>query len=347
MRRSLWLSLAAIPVLLVEAACVSGNPAASGVQNAQVSINAAGATFPAAIYQKWFNEFKGAKINYQSLGSGAGIQQLTQGTVDFGASDMPMKDAQIAAMKVQPLHFPTVLGAVVPVYNIPGVPTDLKFTQDALAGIYLGEIKLWNDPKIAAENQGVKLPNAEIITVHRSDGSGTTFIWTEYLSKISPGWRSKVGVNSSVSWPVSGLAGKGNEGVAGTVKQTPNSIGYVELVYAAKNNMSVGLIRNKSGQYIKASVSSVTAAAAAAANEIPADFRVSITDPPGADAYPISSFTYLLIPSKIDDAAKRKALIDFLGWMLTTGQQDAPALDYAPLPAAIVAKEQAQIAAIK
>lgn len=349
MRRLIGVALV-LPVLLAEIAC-SGNTATNGpgegVQTAQVSINAAGATFPAAIYQKWFGEFKGAKINYQSLGSGAGIQQLTQGTVDFGASDMPMKDAQIAAMKVKPLHFPTVLGAVVPVYNIPGVETDLKLTQDALAGIYLGEIKMWNDPKIAAENKGVKLPKAEIITVHRSDGSGTTFIFTEYLGKISPAWKSKVGANSSVSWPVSGLAGKGNEGVAGTVKQTPNSIGYVELVYAAKNSMGVALIRNKSGQYVKASVSSVTAAATAAANDIPADFRVSITDPPGADAYPISSFTYLLIPSKIEDAAKKKALVDFLGWMLTTGQQDAPGLDYAPLPAAIVAKEQAQIAAVQ
>jgi phosphate transport system substrate-binding protein len=260
---------------------------------------------------------------------------------------MPMKDAQIAAMKVKPLHFPTVLGAVVPVYNIPGVPTDLKLTQDALAGIFLGDVKKWNDPRIAGENKGVKLPAEDIITVHRSDGSGTTFIWTEYLGKISSTWKSKVGANSSVSWPVSGLAGKGNEGVAGMVKQTPNSIGYVELVYAAKNNMSVAQVRNKAGKYVKASVESVTAAAAAAASQIPADFRVSITDPPGADAYPISSFTYLLIPSKIDDGAKKKALVDFLGWMLTTGQKDAPQLDYAPLPASIVAKEKAQIAAIK
>jgi len=336
MRRSFWVGLAAIPVVCAVTAAA-----------ADLSINAAGATFPASIYQKWFDEFKGAKINYQALGSGAGIQQLTQGTVDFGASDMPMKDEQIAAMKVKPLHFPTVLGAVVPVYNIQGVPTDLKLTQNALAGIYLGEIKKWNDPKIAAENQGMKLPNAEIITVHRSDGSGTTFIFTEYLSKISSTWKSKVGVNSSVSWPVSGLAGKGNDGVAGMVKQTPGSIGYVELVYAAKNKMSSAMVRNKAGKYVKASVTSVTAAAAAAANDIPADFRVSITDPPGADAYPISSFTYLLIPSKIDNPAKKKALVDFLGWMLTKGQADAPGLDYAPLPAKVVAKEKAQIAAVK
>jgi len=336
MRRLFWVGLAAIPVVCAATAVA-----------ADVSINAAGATFPAAIYQKWFDEFKEAKINYQALGSGAGIQQLKQGTVDFGASDMPMKDEQIAEMKVKPLHFPTVLGAIVPIYNVPGVATGLKLTPDALAGIYLGEIKKWNDPKIAAENKGVKLPDAEIITIHRSDGSGTTFIFTEYLGKVSSTWKSKVGANSSVSWPVSGLAGKGNDGVAGMVKQTSGSIGYVELVYAAKNNMSTAMVRNKAGKYVKASVESVTAAAAAAANDIPADFRVSITDPPGAAAYPISSFTYLLIPSKIDDAAKKKVMVDFLGWMLTTGQKDAPGLDYAPLPSKVVAKEKAQIALVK
>ena len=346
MRRSLWLSLAAIPVLLVEAACVSGNPAASGpgegVQNAQVSINAAGATFPAAIYQKWFNEFKGAKINYQSLGSGAGIQQLTQGTVDFGASDMPMKDVQIAAMKVQPLHFPTVLGAVVPVYNIPGVPTDLKFTQDALAGIYLGEIKLWNDPKIAAENQGVKLPNAEIITVHRSDGSGTTFIWTEYLSKISPGWKSKVGVNSSVSWPVSGLAGKGNEGVAGTVKQTPNSIGYVELIYAVQNRLSYGKVQNAAGNFINPDSASLTAAAAAGAKAILSDFRAALTNPHGDNAYPISSYTWILI-SKNGSITKQEAMKDFLRWVLNQGQSYVEPAGFARLPPAIIEQELKEI----
>ena len=336
MRRLFWVGLAAIPVVCAATAVA-----------ADVSINAAGATFPAAIYQKWFDEFKEAKINYQALGSGAGIQQLKQGTVDFGASDMPMKDEQIAEMKVKPLHFPTVLGAIVPIYNVPGVATGLKLTPDALAGIYLGEIKKWNDPKIAAENKGVKLPDAEIITIHRSDGSGTTFIFTEYLGKVSSTWKSKVGANSSVSWPVSGLAGKGNDGVAGMVKQTSGSIGYVELVYAAKNNMSTAMVRNKAGKYVKASVESVTAAAAAAANDIPADFRVSITDPPGAAAYPISSFTYLLIPSKIDDPAKKKAIVDFLGWMLGAGQKDAPGLDYAPLPAKVVAKEKAQIALVK
>jgi phosphate transport system substrate-binding protein len=336
MRRLFWVGLAAIPVLCAATAAA-----------AELSINGTGASFPATIYQQWFNEFKEAKINYQALGSGAGIQQLTQGTVDFGASDMPMKDEQMAAMKVKPLHFPTVLGAVVPVYNVPGVATGLKLTPDALAGIYLGEIKLWNDPKIAAENKGVNLPKSEIVTVHRSDASGTSFIFTDYLSKVSSTWKTKVGANTSVAWPASGLAGKLNDGVAGMVKQTPGSIGYVELIYAAQNKMTTAVVRNKAGKYVDASMKSVTAAAAAAANDIPADFRVSITDPPGADAYPIASFTYLLIPSKINDAAKKKAIVDFLGWMLTTGQKDAPGLDYAPLPDKVVAKEKAQIAAVK
>lgn len=318
----------------------------AGSASAQ-SINAAGATFPAAIYQKWFQEFKEAKINYQAVGSGAGIAQLTKGTVDFGASDLPMTDAQIAGMAVKPLHFPTVLGAVVAIYNVPGVATDLKLTPDALAGIFLGEIKKWNDPKIANENKGVKLPDADIIVVHRADGSGTTYIWTDYLSKVSPTWASKVNKGPSVAWPVSGLAGKGNDGVAGNVKQTQNSIGYVELVYAAKEKMTFALIKNKAGKYVKASVQSVTAAAAADAKKMPADFRVSITDAAGPGSYPISSFTYLLIPSKFTDPGKKKVIVDFLGWMLTTGQQFAPGLDFAPLPPAVVAAEKKQIAAIQ
>lgn len=335
MRHSHLIGLTATSVLL------------AGSVAAQVLLNAAGATFPAVIYQQWGEEFKGARINYQSVGSGAGITQLMQGTVDFGASDMPMTDEQIGKMKVKPLHFPTVIGADVPVYNIPGVATDLKFTPETLSGIYLGEIKKWNDPKIAADNKGVKLPDADIVTVHRSEGSGTTFVWCDYLSKVSPVWKSKVGASTSVAWPASGLAGKGNEGVSGMVKQTPNSIGYVELVYASKEHMAFGLVKNKSGKFVKASVASVTAAAAGAANSIPDDFRVSITDPPGADAYPISSFTYLLIPTKIEDAAKKKVIKDFLAWMMTTGQKDAPGLDFAPLPKAVVAKEQKQIARIQ
>jgi phosphate transport system substrate-binding protein len=333
MRLSTLVGLGAIPVLL------------AGSAVAQVSLNAAGATFPATIYQKWGQEFKGARINYQAVGSGGGINQLTNGTVDFGASDMPMKDEQIAKLKVKALHFPTVLGAVVPVYNIPGVATDLKFTAETLAGIYLGEIKKWNDPKIAADNKGVKLPNEEIITVHRADASGTTFVWCDYLAKVSSAWKSKIGgaCATALSWPASGLAGPQNDGVAGLVKQTPNTIGYVELVYASKEHLTFGLVKNKSGKFIKASVASVTAAAAGAANDIPADFRVSITDSPGPDAYPISSFTYLLVPVKIQDAAKKKAIKDFLAWMLTTGQKDAPGLDFAPLPAPVVAKAQKQI----
>jgi phosphate transport system substrate-binding protein len=316
---------------------------------AQVSINAAGASFPAPIYQKWASEFTGAHINYQSVGSGAGIKQLTEGTVDFGASDMPMTDPQISKVKVKPLHFPTVLGAVVPVYNVPGVTGELKFTGETLAGIYLGEIKKWNDPKIAADNKGVKFPDEEIIPVHRAEGSGTTFVWCDYLAKISPAWKAKIGgaCAAALQWPASGLAGQGNEGVVGSVKQTPNTIGYVELVYASSQHLSFGVVKNSSGKFVKASVASVTAAAAGAAKEIPDDFRVSITNAPGADAYPISSFTYLLIPSRIEDANKKKVIKDFLAWMLTKGQLDAPGLEYAPLPRNVVAKEQKQIALIQ
>lgn len=337
MRRSNLVGIVALPVLL------------AGSAAAQISINAAGASFPAAIYQQWGQEFSGARINYQPNGSGAGIKQLTEGTVDFGASDMPMTDQQIARIKVKPLHFPTVLGAVVPIYNIPGVAGELKFTPETLAGIYLGEIKKWSDPKIAADNQGVKFPDAEITTVHRADGSGTTFVWCDYLAKVSPAWKAKIGgaCATALSWPASGLAGPQNDGVAGLVKQTPNTIGYVELVYASKQHITFGLVKNKSGKFIKADVASITAAAASQAKEIPDDFRTSITDAPGPAAYPISSFTYLLIPSRIPDPAKKKAIKDFLAWMLTTGQKDAPGLDFAPLPNAVVAKEQKQIALIQ
>lgn len=316
---------------------------------AQVSINAAGATFPATIYQQWGQEFKGARINYQSVGSGAGINQLTNGTVDFGASDMPMTDEQLGKMKVKTLHFPTVIGAVVPVYNIPGVSGELKFTPETLSEIYLGQIKKWNDPKLMADNKGVKLPDADIIPVHRSDGSGTTFVWCDYLAKVNANWKAKIGgaCATSLSWPAAGLAGKGNEGVAGIVKQTPNTIGYVELVYASKEHITFGLMKNSAGKFVKASVASVTAAAAADAKNMPEDFRVSITNAPGADSYPISSFTYLLVPSKIQDPAKKKAIVEFLNWMLTTGQKDAPGLDFAPLPAPVVTKEKAQIAKIQ
>ncbi|HEY7388303.1 MAG TPA: phosphate ABC transporter substrate-binding protein PstS [Bryobacteraceae bacterium] len=322
----------------------------AGAAQAQ-KINAAGATFPAPIYQKWFGEFHNAhpdvEINYQPVGSGAGIKQLTDGTVDFGASDMPMTDKQIAEMKVKPLHFPTVLGAVVLTYNIPGVTTDLKLAPDVIADIYLAKITRWNDPRITKDNPGVKLPKDDIVPVRRTDGSGTTFVFTDFLSKASPEWKSKVGANTSVHWPGETLGGAQNPGVAGLVKQTPDSIGYVELIYAEQNKMPSALVKNAAGDWVKASLETVTAAAAGAAKNIPADFRVSITDAAGKDSYPISSFTWMLIPTQIPDAAKARAVKGFLQWMLTEGQKNCTALSYAPLPKEIVAKEMKQIAMVK
>jgi phosphate transport system substrate-binding protein len=312
------------------------------------AINGAGATFPYPIYGKWFEEFRqkspSIEINYQSKGSGAGIAQLTAGTVDFGASDMPMKDEQIASLKVKALHFPTVLGGVVPTYNLPGVP-DLKFSSEAMAGIFLGRIAKWNDPRIAKANPGVKLPATDIIVVHRADGSGTTFVFTDYLSKISPDWKNGPGSNTSIKWPT-GVGQQGNEGVAGMVKQTPGAIGYVELIYALKNKMEYGSVENAAGTYLKATLDTVTAAAAGAAKSMPADFRVSIAYAPGKNAYPIASFTWLLIPSRIEDPKKREALVGFLKWMLTDGQKDCAELGYAPLPKEVVAQELKQIALI-
>jgi phosphate transport system substrate-binding protein len=312
------------------------------------AINGAGATFPYPIYGKWFEEFRqknpSIEINYQSKGSGAGIAQLTEGTVDFGASDMPMKDEQIAALKVKALHFPTVLGGLVPTYNLPGL-ADLKFSSEMLAGIFLGKITKWNDAKIAKANPGIKLPATDIIVVHRSDGSGTTFVFTDYLSKISPEWKAGPGANTSIKWPT-GVGQQGNEGVAGMVKQTPGAVGYVELIYALKNKMEYGSVQNAAGVYLKANLESVTAAAAGAAKNMPADFRVSITNAPGKDAYPIASFTWLLIPSQIQDAQKRTALVSFLKWMLADGQKDCASLGYAPLPKEVVARELKQIAQI-
>ena len=318
-------------------------------QNALL-INGAGASFPNPIYSKWFDEYhkKNANIqfNYQSVGSGAGIKQTTDGTVDFGASDGPMNDEQLKAFQDKRgsgiLHFPTVLGAAVPTYNIPGVTAVLNFTPDALAGIFLGKITKWNDPAIAGANKGVNLPANDIVVVHRSDGSGTTYIWTDYLSKVSDEWKSKVGKNTSVNWPV-GLGGKGSEGVTGLVKQTPNSITYVELIYAAQNNISYGTVKNSSGNFIKADLAGVSAAAAGAAKDMPNDFRVSITNAPGKTAYPISSFTWLLIPAKIPDAAKRDAIKGFVKWMLADGQNFAEGLSYAKLPKEVVEKEKKAI----
>jgi phosphate transport system substrate-binding protein len=317
------------------------------------SINAAGATFPGPIYTKWFGEFKaanpGISINYQALGSGAGINQLTEGTVDFGASDMPMTDEQIAAVvkngHPKPLHFPTVLGGIVMIYNIPGVSTGLKLTSDAVAGIYLGEIKKWNDPKITSANPGVKLPAEDIFVVHRAEGSGTVFVFTDYLSKVSSTWKSKVGANASVQWPV-GLGAQKNDGVAAMVKQTPNSIGFVELIFAVNNKLAFADMKNAAGKFVTASFDSVTAAAAGS-KDLAADFRGSITNAPGAGAWPISTYTWLLIPTEIKDAGKKKAITAFLDWMMTTGQKDAQGLSYAPLPKNIVDKEKKQVASIK
>lgn len=313
---------------------------ASAVAAGAQSLNGAGATFPNPIYSKWFYEFSqqkgGLKINYQPIGSGGGIRQVSDGTVDFGATDGPMTDEQIKGAKVKTMHIPTVLGAVVPVYNLKGVSKELNFSGDVIAAIYLGEIKNWNDSRIAKDNPGVSLPNDPIVPVYRSDGSGTTYIFTDYLSKVSGEWQSKVGKNTSVRWPT-GIGQKGNEGVAGMVRQTPNSIGYVELIYALQNKMQFGTVKNASGKFVKASTQGVTDAAANVKN-MPADYRVSITNAPGADTYPISSFTWLLIPVKSADPAKGKVLAEFLQWMLEHGEAEAPGLSYASLPAAVQAR---------
>ena len=331
--------------MLVGALCLAVALAATA-QGGNILLNGAGATFPYPIYSKWFDVYKqkhpSVQINYQSLGSGAGIRQVIAGTVDFGATDGPMKDDQVNQVKTGVLHFPTVLGSDVPTYNIPGVSAELNFTQAALAGIYLGKITKWNDPEIANANKNVKLPAEDIVVVHRSDGSGTTYIWVDFLCKASPEWEKKVGRDTSVNWPV-GLGGKGNEGVSGLVKQTPNSIGYVELIYALQNKLSYGRVQNKAGVFVKADLASVTAAAAGAAKSMPADFRVSITNADGKGAYPISSFTWLLIPTSISDASKRDSIKDFLKWMLVDGQTFAEPLGYAPLPKEVVKQEQAAI----
>src|SRR5882757_2004964 len=298
---------------------------------AQTTLNGAGATFPYPMYSKWFSEYHklhpDVEINYQSIGSGGGIRQVLAGTVDFGATDGPMTDEQISQAKVKILHIPTVLGAVVPAYNIPGVAGEIKFTPDVLANIFLNKITNWNDPALAKANPGVTFPNQPIIVIHRSDGSGTTYIFTDYLSKVSKEWETTVGKGTSVKWPI-GLGGKGNEGVAGSIRQLQGSIGYVELIYAVQNNIAYGSVRNAAGNFVKASLEGVTAAAAAAP-KMPADFRVSITNAPGKDSYPISSFTWLLIPAQSKDAAKRKILADFLNWMVADGQKMTAALSYA------------------
>jgi phosphate transport system substrate-binding protein len=311
----------------------------------QTTLNGAGATFPYPMYSKWFSEYNklhsDVQINYQSIGSGGGIRQVLNGTVDFGASDGPMTDEQLAQSKTKIVHIPTVLGAVVPAYNVPGISGEIKFTPEALAGIFLGKITNWNDPALAKVNPGVNFPNQPIIVVYRSDGSGTTFIFTDYLSKISKDWSNIVGKGTSVKWQI-GMGGKGNEGVAGQVRQLSGSIGYVELIYAVQNKITYGSVRNAAGNFVTASLDGVTEAAASA-KTMPADFRVSITNAPGKTAYPISSFTWLLIPTPAKDPKKGKIIADFLDWMVTDGQKMTSQLSYAPLPESVVEKVKAAI----
>jgi len=315
------------------------------VMGQSTTLNGAGATFPYPMYSKWFSEYNklhsDVQINYQSIGSGGGIRQVLNGTVDFGASDGPMTNEQLAQSKTKILHIPTVMGAVVPAYNVPGVSGEVKFTPEALAGIFLGKVLKWNDAAITSANPGVKFPDQPIIVIYRSDGSGTTFIFTDYLSKISKEWASTVGKGTSVKWP-NGLGGKGNEGVAGQVRQLGGSIGYVELIYAVENKITYGSVKNAAGNFVKASLDGVTEAAASAP-AMPADFRVSITNAPGKTAYPISSFTWLLIPEQSKDPKKGKIIADFLDWMVTDGQKMTSQLSYAPLPASVGEKVKAAI----
>jgi len=315
-----------------------------------VQIDGAGATFPNPIYTKWFSEYNklhpNVQINYASIGSGGGIRQLTNQTVFFGATDGPMTAEQIASAGRKILHLPTVLGAVVPVYNIPGVDTELKFTGPVLADVFLGKVTKWNDPAIAQINPGVSLPGSEITVVHRSDGSGTSYIFADFLAKVSQDWKTKVGVATSLNWPV-GVGGKGNEGVAGLVRQTPSSIGYVELIYALQNKIDFGSVKNGDGNFVRASLDSVTAAASATEGKMPADFRVSITNAPGKDAYPIASFTWILLAESPKDKTKGKMMVDFMRWALSDGQKHAAGLGYAPLPASVVQLELAALNRIK
>jgi phosphate transport system substrate-binding protein len=329
---------AALVSLAVSAAAFAGVSVPAQAQGTELT--GAGATFPYPIYSKWFADYAtktGVKINYQSIGSGGGIRQLTEGTVDFGASDAPMSDAEMAKLKVPVIHVPTVLGAVVLTYNVPELSRPLRLTGDLIASIYQGTVTKWNAAPIAALNPGVKLPNQDIVVVYRSDGSGTTYIFSSYLAAVNPAWKTAPGAGKELQWPV-GMGGKGNEGVAGQVKQTPYSIGYVELAFARQNKLPYASVQNAAGTFIEPTIESVTAAASSIAGSLPpaTDFRISIVNAPGAQAYPISSFTFLLVPTHYADAAKGKALVDFVKWAIHDGERDAPALDYAPLPAAIV-----------
>ena len=354
MRRTIW--AVATTVLVAcgggeQPSGQAGAPAQAATSAGGADLTGAGATFPNPIYAKWFYDYAeqtGVKINYQSIGSGGGIRQLTEGTVDFGASDAPMSDTELAAAKGKVLHFPTVIGAVAVTYNLGGVSAALKFTPDVLADVFLGKITRWNDPRIAAINTGVSLPAEDILVVHRSEASGTSYIFTDYLSNVSPAWKAGPGTGKDVAWPV-GLGGKGNEGVTGQVKQTPGSVGYVELAYANQNDLPVAEIRNQAGNFVKASLEGATGAAAGVASSLPTDtdFRVSIVNAPGADAYPISSFTWLLVYQQMDNADHVKKLTDFIRWALTEGEGSAAALDYAPLPPNMVQLEMAQLATVK
>jgi phosphate transport system substrate-binding protein len=346
---SCWPVIALLSWVLMLAACggadgpVRGErTVVSGAAAGATQINGAGATFPYPIYSKWFSEYNklhpNVQINYQSIGSGGGIRQLLQRTVFFGASDQPMSDEMLSGAKGPVVHFPTVLGAVVPVYNLEGLASQLKFTGPVLADIFLGKTKRWNDPAIAKANPGISLPDADITVVHRSDGSGTTFVWADYLAKVSPEWKSKVGVNSSLNWPL-GVGGKGNEGVAGLVKQTPGSLGYIELVYALQSRIQYGAVQNAAGAFVNPEVGTVTAAAAGALPTMPKDFRVSITNAPGQGAYPISSFTWILLYENADDKAAARVMVDFMKWALSSGQKMAADLGYAPLPDGLVQQE--------
>lgn len=343
-KRQIAIALLCALVAFTLAACSS-----SGGPNGEIRLQGAGATFPNPIYQKWFSAYNRAhqnlKFDYQSIGSGGGIKQISERTVDFGGSDAPMKDEDLKAAKGEILHIPTVLGADVITYNLPGVSTELRLTPEAIAGIFLGDIKKWNDPQIASSNEGVSLPAADITVVRRSDPSGTTFVFVDYLSKVSPKWEEKVGAGTSVNWP-EGVGAKGNEGVTGQVKQTPNSVGYVELIYADQNKLPYASVKNAAGEFVRPTLDSITAAAAGVASSMPEDLRVSITNAPGATAYPISSFTYLLVYKEQQDQAKGKALVDFLWWATHDGEQMAKDLLYAPLPRQVVEKAEQKINSI-
>jgi phosphate transport system substrate-binding protein len=324
-------ALSIAPLLLIGAVAAPG----------QILVNGAGATFPYPIYAKWFDEFRrlrpDALINYQPVGSGAGIRQLMAGVVDFGASDRPLTDDELAALPSATLHFPTVVGAVVPIYNVPGVRGELNFTPEVLAAIFLGKVTRWSDPLVAASNPGIRLPDAPILPVHRTDGSGTTYVLTDFLSKTSAEWSAAVGRGTSVAWPT-GVGAKGNDGVAAVVKGTRYSFGYVELIYAVRSRVSYGRVRNAAGHFVHAQAATIEAAAAARADSVPDDFRVSITNAPGPAAYPLASYTWLLTPARISDPTKKKIITDFLRWMLTHGQAMAEPLGYAPLPRTVLAR---------